>query len=101
MDHQLINMKDKIPTPSHPTRSCIKLPAVARVSMEIRKISRCFWNFVVGSLVIYHVENSIIDHVTNRAVGKNSVEYLLIMSVIVIFVMPVLIRWKLTLMFCV
>ena len=91
VDHQLINIKERIPTPSQPVSSCIKLPAVARVSMEIRKISKCFWNFFVGSLVIYQVENSMIDQVTNRAVGKNSVEYLLIMRVIVMFVIPVLI----------
>ena len=91
MDHQLISIKDRIPTPSHPVSSCIKLPAVAKVSMEIRKISRCFWNFFVNSLVIYQVENSMIDQVTNRAVGKNNVEYLLIIRVIVIFVIPVLV----------
>ena len=91
MDHQLISIKDMIPTPSQPVSSCIKLPAVVKVSMEIRKISKCFWNFIVKSLVIYQVENSMIDQVTNRAVGKNNVEYLLIIRVIVIFVVPVLI----------
>ena len=50
---------------------------------------------------MYHVENSIIDQVTNKAVGKNIIEYLLIISVIVMLVIPVLSRLKSTLMFCI
>lgn len=40
------------------------------VNIAIRKMKRYLMNLLMwGSVDIYHVENSIIDHVTNRAIG--------------------------------
>lgn len=30
--------------------------------------------FRLGSECMYHIENSVIDHVTNRATGRNTIE---------------------------
>lgn len=47
--------------------------AVIIVSMAIRNASRYLRNlFVFGSVDMYQVENSIMDHVMNRAIGMNS-----------------------------
>jgi hypothetical protein len=64
-----------MPTPSHPMNSWNRLFAVTRISMVIRKNSRYLRNWLMlGSECMYHRENSMIDHVTNRATGTNSNE---------------------------
>ena len=63
--HQPINMKDIIPTPSHPIKNWNILLAVTNVIMAIRKINRYLKNFVIyGSVVIYQWVNSRMDQVT-------------------------------------
>lgn len=43
--------------------------------MVIRKISKYLKNWLIlGSECIYHIENSIIDHVMNNATGINMSE---------------------------
>lgn len=43
--------------------------------MVIRNISRYLINRLrLGSECMYHIENSIIDHVTNRATGRKIIE---------------------------
>lgn len=40
------------------------------VNIAIRKMKRYLMNLLMwGSVDMYHVENSTIDHVTNRAIG--------------------------------
>lgn len=85
-DHQLISINDIIPTPSHPTSSCIMLPDEVSIIIDSKKISSSFWNFFVGSFVIYHDENCIIDHVIRRAIGRNRIKYLF--NEIVMFIVP-------------
>lgn len=64
-----------IPTPSQPMKSWNMLLADTRIIIVIRKISRYLKNRLMwGSDFIYHRENSMIDHVTNRATGMNVVE---------------------------
>jgi hypothetical protein len=73
--HHLMRRNDMMPTPSHPMKSWNRLFAVTRISMVIRKNSRYLRNWLMlGSECMYHRENSVIDHVTNRATGKNSNE---------------------------
>jgi len=46
--------------------------AVMMISIAIKKVNRCLINlFKCGSVDIYHIENSTIDHVMNRAIGIN------------------------------
>lgn len=69
--HQLINRKDMIPTPSQPINNWNRLLAEVRIIIVIRKSSKYLINRLrLGSVCIYHDENSIIDQVTNRATGK-------------------------------
>ena len=71
-NHQPMSKKDIIPTPSHPMKSWKRLLAVMRISMVMRKRSRYLKNWLIwGSECIYHMENSIIDHVMNSATGIN------------------------------
>lgn len=73
--HQPISRNDMIPTPSHPMNSWNRLLAVTRIIIVIKNISRYLKNlWIHGSECIYHIENSIIDHVTNNATGMNSIE---------------------------
>lgn len=73
--HQPINRNDIIPTPSHPINSWNILLADTRMIIVIRNIRRYFMNrFRLGSECMYHIENSMIDHVTNRAIGINKIE---------------------------
>ena len=73
--HHPISRKDIIPTPSHPINSWKRLLAVTRISMVMRKRSRNLKNRLMeGSNCIYHIENSIMDHVTNNATGTNIIE---------------------------
>lgn len=61
-----------IPTPSHPINNWKRLLAVTRMSIVMRKMSRYLKNWLMwGSECIYHIENSIIDHVMNSATGIN------------------------------
>lgn len=47
-----------------------RLLAVTRISIVIRNISRYLKNrSMLGSECVYHIENSVIDHVTNSATG--------------------------------
>jgi hypothetical protein len=73
--HHLMRRNDMMPTPSHPMKSWNRLFAVTRISMVMRKNSRYLRNWLMlGSECIYHRENSMIDHVMNRAIGTNSSE---------------------------
>lgn len=47
--------------------------AVMITSIVIRNVSRYLMNLLMfGSVAMYHMENSVIDHVMNRAIGVNS-----------------------------
>lgn len=88
--HQPINKKDIIPTPSHPIKSWYILFDKIIVSIAIRNANRYLRNLLIfGSVDIYQVENSVIDHVMNRAIGINirdsvsSVIEMLMFSVVV------------------
>ena len=66
---------DIIPTPSHPMNIWNKLFAVTRISMVMRNKRRYFKNWLMlGSECMYHIENSMMDHVTNSATGTNIIE---------------------------
>lgn len=70
--HHPISKKDIIPTPSQPMKSWNRLLAVTRISIVIRNIRRYLKNrSILGSECIYHIENSIMDQVTNSATGMN------------------------------
>ena len=58
--HHPISRNDMIPTPSHPINSWKRLYLKNRL--------------MKGSECMYHMENSIIDHVTNSATGMNITE---------------------------
>lgn len=71
--HHPISKKDIIPTPSHPMKSWYMLFAVMITSIVIKNVSRYLMNLLMfGSVAMYHIENSVIDHVMNRAIGVNS-----------------------------
>lgn len=73
--HQPISKKDMIPTPSQPMKSWKRLLAVTRIIIVVRNVKRYLKNRLMsGSEAIYHMENSMIDQVTNRATGMNSIE---------------------------
>lgn len=74
--HQPISRNDMIPTPSQPMNSRNMLLAIVSVSIAIRNVRRYEKNFVMyGSVLMYHIANWRMDHVTNRAMGKNIMEY--------------------------
>lgn len=63
--HHPISRKDIIPTPSQPMKSWNRLLAVVKMIIVIKNISRYLINRLrFGSECMYHIENSIIDHVT-------------------------------------
>ena len=73
--HHPISRNDMIPTPSHPINSWKRLLAVTRIIIVIKNSSRYLKNRLMkGSECMYHMENSIIDHVTNSATGMNITE---------------------------
>ena len=73
--HHPIRRNDMIPTPSHPIKSWKRLLAVTRIIIVIKNSSRYLKNRLMkGSECMYHMENSIIDHVTNSATGMNITE---------------------------
>lgn len=73
--HQPINKKDIMPTPSQPMKSWKMLLAVTKISMVIRNVSKYLKNrLMFGSRCMYHIENSIIDQVINKATGMNIME---------------------------
>lgn len=73
--HHPISRNDIIPTPSQPMNSWNRLFAVTRISIVMRNNRRYLKNLLMfGSECIYHIENSIIDHVTNNATGTNIIE---------------------------
>lgn len=73
--HQPISRKDIIPTPSHPTNNWKILLAVTRISIVIRNVSKYLKKrLMLASEYIYHIENSMIDQVINRAIGINTME---------------------------
>lgn len=73
--HHPMRRKDIIPTPSHPIKSWNRLLAVTRINMVMRKTNRYLKNRLIwGSECMYHIENSIMDHVTNKATGIKIVE---------------------------
>lgn len=64
-----------MPTPSQPINSWNRLLAVTRIIMVIRNMRRYLKNrLMYGSECIYHIENSMIDHVTNSATGVKMIE---------------------------
>lgn len=84
-NHQLIKKKDMIPTPSQPIRNWNILFAVIKRIMENKKISKYLKKLLIfGSVLMYHDENSIIDHETNRAIGVKIRAYLSIARLILI-----------------
>lgn len=73
--HHPISRKDIIPTPSHPMKSWNRLLAEVRISIVIRNNIKYLMNRLMwGSECMYHEENCMIDHVTNRATDKNRIE---------------------------
>lgn len=73
--HHPMSKKDIIPTPSQPINSWNRLLAVTRIIMVIRNMRRYLKNWLMhGSECIYHIENSMIDHVTNSATGIKMIE---------------------------
>ena len=73
--HHPISKNDIIPTPSQPINSWKRLFAVTRMSIVIRNKSKYLKNWLMlGSECTYHIENSMIDHVTNSATGTNIIE---------------------------
>lgn len=73
--HHPMSKNDMIPTPSQPMNSWNRLLAVTKIIIVIRNISRYLKNrFTLGSECIYHIENSIMDHVTKRATGMKIIE---------------------------
>ena len=73
--HHPISKNDIIPTPSQPINSWKRLFAVTRMSIVIRNKSKYLKNWLMlGSECIYHIENSMMDHVTNSATGTNIIE---------------------------
>lgn len=74
-DHQLMSLNDKMPTPSQPTNNMSKLLAeIRRIIIRI-KIRRWLKKLVIlGSEYMYALVNSMIDHVTNKAVGIKKTE---------------------------
>lgn len=73
--HHPIRRKDMIPTPSQPINNWNRLFAVTKIIIVIRNISRYLKNrLMLGSVCIYQIENSMIDHVTNRATGMKIIE---------------------------
>ena len=64
-----------IPTPSQPMNSWNRLLAVTRIIMVIRNMRRYLKNrLMYGSECMYHIENSMIDHVTKSATGMKMIE---------------------------
>lgn len=73
--HHPISRKDMIPTPSQPMKSWNRLLAVTRIIIVIRNSSRYLKNLsILGSECMYQSENSIMDHVTNKATDINRIE---------------------------
>lgn len=73
--HHPINKNDIMPTPSQPMNSWNRLLAVVRMIIVIKNVNRYLMNRSrFGSECMYHVENSMIDHVTYRATGKKTIE---------------------------
>lgn len=73
--HQPMSKNDIIPTPSQPINSWKRLLAVTRIIIVMRNIRRYLKKrLILGSECIYHIENSIMDHVTNSATGIKIME---------------------------
>ena len=73
--HHPIRRNDIMPTPSQPINSWNRLFAVTKIIMVMRNISRYLMNGLLKlSEIMYHIENSIIDHVTKRATGMKIME---------------------------
>lgn len=73
--HQPISRNDIIPTPSQPINNWNILLAEVKIIIVMRNISRYLINrFKFGSECIYHEENSMIDHVTKSATGRNIIQ---------------------------
>lgn len=97
--HHPISRNDIIPTPSQPTNSWNKLLAEVRMTMVIRNRRRYLINRSrLGSECMYHMENSIIDHVTNRATGKKIIEKKSNFRLNVNFIDPMVIQCQLVIM---
>lgn len=70
--HHPISRNDIMPTPSQPMNSWNRLLAVTRMIIVIRNNSKYLKNWLMyGSECIYHMENSMMDHVTKSATGTN------------------------------
>lgn len=85
--------KDIIPTPSQPINNWYILLAVTIISIAIKNTSRYLMNLLLyGSVVMYQVENSVIDHVINRAIGINSSDSISRVMEMLIFSVGVMIK---------
>ena len=77
------------PTPSHPKKRTTMFPAEISIIIASRKIRRCLENApILGSCSIYQVENSRIDQVTSRAMGKKMIWYISNLKVMFSVVRP-------------
>lgn len=73
--HQPMSKNDIMPTPSQPMNSWKRLLAVTRIIIVMRNINKYLKNrLILGSECIYHIENSMMDHVTNSATGIKIIE---------------------------
>lgn len=64
--------------------------------MASRKRRRYLKNrLMLGSEAMYHDANSIIDHVTNSAIGRNVVEYVSNIRLILMLKFVMFIQWRL------
>lgn len=73
--HHPISRKDIIPTPSQPMKSWNRLLAVVKIIIVIKNVRRYLMNRSrLGSECMYHIENSMIDHVTYKATGRKTIE---------------------------
>lgn len=73
--HHPISRNDIIPTPSQPMKSWNRLLAVTRIIIVMRNRRRYLKNrLMFGSECIYHIENSMMDQVTNSATGVKIME---------------------------
>lgn len=74
-DHQLINMKDMIPTPSQPMKNWNRFSAVTRITItRVKVVSWLKKVLIFRSDSMYCTVNSMIAHTTKSRMGKKKVE---------------------------
>ena len=74
-DHQLISIKDMMPTPSQPMKNWKRFSAVTRIIIiRVKVVSWLKKVLIFMSESMYCTVNSMIDHTTKRRMGKKKVE---------------------------